>query len=234
MLSILILVMIVVFVVVVALFGLLKNHQEKSNRYIKKRKQFSEPDHHELQDKNETVLGKKLEDTNEILGLKESIIEPLKQSNDIPSLIILHLKSDQNYPYGGYDLLQALLSVGLRYGKMNIFHRHEQATGLGNILFSVASITKPGTFDLQNMGAFFCPGLSLFMTLNNVKDPFHAFDIMLETCNQLQEDLGGVILDEERNPLTRNKIFELRKFIREYEENKRTADLFADDLIEVK
>lgn len=231
MLSILILAIIVLLVFSVALLGFVKRNKEKSNRYIRKKKHYSSstPSNFENEDdnenENESLINDKIEDADEILGLKEPTLS---------DIIILHLMAEPNYPYGGYDLLQALLSAGLRYGKMNIFHRHENPTGLGSILFSVASISKPGTFDLQNMGAFTCPGLSLFMIINKVKDASRAFDIMLETCDQLVEDLGGVILDENRQPLNRNKIFELRKMIRQQEENRRTADLFADNYIEVK
>lgn len=129
-------------------------------------------------------------------------------------LIVLYLKSPKERQYGGYELLQSLLSVGLRFGKMNIFHRHENKSGQGTVLFSVASAVEPGTFDLPKMGGYSCPGLTAFLSTSKLVNPQGAFDLMLETMNQLAEDLGGDILDEKRNPLTVEKISEIRQKIR--------------------
>jgi cell division protein ZipA len=125
------------------------------------------------------------------------------------NLLMLYLMAPENQPYNGYELLQALLSAGLRYGKMQIFHRHEQKTGRGDILFSLASATSPGTFELPKMGGFSCTGLVLFFETAKVKDAKKAFEVMIDTVNQLAEDLGGDILDEAREPLCDDKIAEI-------------------------
>lgn len=83
------------------------------------------------------------------------------------------------------------------------------------------------------MGGFSCPGLTLFLVLNKVKDPLKAYDLMLETAGQLVEDLGGEVLDHLRSLLTRDNVIEQRKKIRNYEENQRTVDLFADEYARV-
>lgn len=143
-------------------------------------------------------------------------------------IIIVHLMAPKDRPYSGYELLQSLLANGLRFGKMNIFHRHEQKTGRGSILFSLASAQKPGTFDLPKMGGFSCPGLTLFLSINRVEDPLKAFDVMLETVGQLLDDLGGRVLDEQFEPLTKEKVVMVRKKIREILENEPTPDLFEE------
>lgn len=125
------------------------------------------------------------------------------------NLLMLYLMAPENQPYNGYELLQALLSAGLRYGKMQIFHRHEQKTGRGDIIFSLASATSPGTFELPKMGAFSCTGLVLFFEVHKVKDPKKAFEIMIDTAAQLAEDLGGDVLDENRVELSEEKITEI-------------------------
>lgn len=151
----------------------------------------------------------------------------VKPKQATQNIIMLYLMAPNGQPYNGYELLQALLSVGLRYGNMQIFHRYEQKTGRGDVLFSLASATKPGTFDLPKMGGFSCAGLALFLDINKVKDPRNAFDIMLETAGQLAEDLGGKVLDEQRQLLTKEKAVALIKMIRECQQEHKTADLFA-------
>lgn len=141
-------------------------------------------------------------------------------------IIILHLMAAENQPFTGYELLQALLSTGLRFGHMNIFHRHQNMDGTGEILFSVASIKEPGTFEMSKMGGFKTPGLAMFLRAETTTDPLHAFDTMLNTAKQLIDDLGGAVLDENRQPLEEEKISDWRNQIQQLLEKQQTPDLF--------
>ena len=178
---------------------------------------------------DEKTVVSKMEDPDEVLGLK-----PVQSKKNTPSPepiikhIVLRIEALVERPFSGYELLQALLATGLRYGKMNIFHRHEQKTGRGDLLFSVASSIQPGTFDLQKMGGFSTKGLTLFFSTNKVKEPLKVFELMLNTAAQLAEDLGGRVLDEERQLLSKAKIVEISKWIRQFEESHYTADLFSE------
>ncbi len=177
-------------------------------------------------------------DVNDALGLseasktqlevKEPAIPAAKTNAKPTEYLVLHVMAPLDYTYNGYELLQSLLANGLRYGEMNIFHRHETKTGRGSILFSLASVNKPGTFELPKMGSFSCPGLTLFMPLKASPDPMIAFDSMLETAKQLVEDLGGEIWDENRQVLNMDKITHMRTKIRQFEKNQRTPDFFAE------
>ena len=145
---------------------------------------------------------------------------------DSAGVIVMGVLARQGYTFAGYELLQALLSNGLRYGQMHIFHRHEEGNGHGAILFSLASATKPGTFELTKMGSFKCHGLSLFMRVSGQKDLQQALDIMINTAKQLAEDLDGEVVDEKRQPLSNEKIKFWRERVRTYEQGCHTADLF--------
>jgi cell division protein ZipA len=144
-------------------------------------------------------------------------------SEEIIYLILL-AKADQ--PYVGYELLQALLATGLRYGPMNIFHRYEDIKGQGKILFSMASASEPGSFEISKIGGYSGRGLMMFLRFSTTKDVMQAFDIMLETARQLVEDLGGEILDDEHRPLTSEKIAILKKKILTFEQKQHIPDLF--------
>lgn len=137
----------------------------------------------------------------------------------IPEIISITLLAEKDRPYSGYELLQALLSNGLRFGKMNIFHAFENPNGTGNILFSCASAKKPGTFDIKNMGPFSTPGLTFFIQLSNKIDNSAALDAMLSTAELIILDLGGVIIDNEKKPLKDDKVSVWQKQIRAYEKN---------------
>lgn len=134
---------------------------------------------------------------------------PLKMTD----LIIINLVAEPQQLYRGYELLQALLTSGLRYSKKGLFHRYEDLTGRGDILFNLVSSIEPGTFDLPKMGSFTTTGLTLFMQIPTVKNPPQVFELMLNTANELAEDLGGQLLDDQRQPLTDEKIAKWRTYL---------------------
>lgn len=115
----------------------------------------------------------------------------------IDNFIILQVIAAKDRPYRGYELMQTLTSAGFHYGKMNIFHYQVADTEESKeTLFSLASAIEPGTFDLDHIGEIVCPGLCLFMSINKVKSPLSAFEIMLETAQMLIQDLGGTLCDK--------------------------------------
>ena len=73
----------------------------------------------------------------------------------------------------------------MRFGTMDIFHRHAQENGTGPVLFSLANLVKPGTFELSSMSDFETPGLSLFMTLPCGEEAMHAFALMAQAAKAL-------------------------------------------------
>ncbi len=142
--------------------------------------------------------------------------------------IVIRVIADPEQQYSGYELLQSLLANGFRFGKMNIFHRHEQANGDGEILFSLASATEPGTFDLEQMGQTFCKGLTLFMAFEDQKNLPKTFNLMLETAKQLTEDLGGTLYDDSNRKLNSATMEKWRAKIKIYQDSKYTYDLFDE------
>ena len=129
-------------------------------------------------------------------------------------VLVVYVKAKAEKPYVGYELLQALLSVGLRFGEMGIFHRYESLHAEGKALFSLASSKAPGEFDIHNMGVVSCDGLSLFMRIGNDRAAnVKNFDLMLESANQLIVDLGGSLLDDSGHAFTAEAYKEYRRYI---------------------
>lgn len=121
---------------------------------------------------------------------------------DLPS-VMMFLRAKGERQLAGYELLQTLLSVGLRFGEGHLFHRHQHLTGQGPVLCSVAAATSSGMFDLQNIGAFSVRGLCIFMQASgNPTIDSERFSIMLDTATQLSDDLDTHLLDDKRQPLT--------------------------------
>lgn len=228
--------MTIIFLWLVVLLGsLIVVRLKRQNRQATPRRHLREPhvgDALVAGDSHDDLL-----DSDEALGLSHK--EPktgahsLEQSSPVMAVestpmdyISLHLMAPRDCPYNGYELLQALLANGLRYGDKNIFHRYETKTGQGRILFSLASVNKPGTFELSNMGSFSCPGLTLFMILKDLADPVGTLDAMLEVAKQLIEDLGGELWDDHHEVLSMERVTQLRARVRQCVEKQRVPDLF--------
>lgn len=97
--------------------------------------------------------------------------------------------------FAGQTLLELLLQYGLRFGDMQIFHRHEKPNGKGGVLFSVARSHEPGTFVPEQMARELISGVSFFMSLPGCQS-LVAFDLMVDTARRLAKELDGDLLDE--------------------------------------
>lgn len=131
-----------------------------------------------------------------------SAISPESTYDDADDIIMLSIFAKPNTYFASYELLQAIASTGMQYGDMNIFHYNLTTADGHKTLFSLASATKPGDFNLDKMGNFSCAGLTLFMDLSAVSEPELAFSKMLGTAEELAEDLDGELYAGPRRPLT--------------------------------
>lgn len=129
-------------------------------------------------------------------------------------VVTFYLNAPNKLPYRGYVLLQSLLGLGLRYGKRKIFHRYQNMHANKKIMFSVALSYDPGVFELERMGGQQYQGLAFFMAQELGLYNIIAFEQMLQAIKSLQEELGGDLLDETRQPLTTDKLAQWREQLR--------------------
>ncbi|MDO6678202.1 MULTISPECIES: cell division protein ZipA [unclassified Shewanella] len=129
----------------------------------------------------------------------EPVEEPLGEPQDV---LVLHVVARDGEQLQGAELLPCLLSLNFKFGDMDIFHRHQDNAGNGKVLFSMANMLKPGVFDPDNMEQFATQGVVLFMTLPCHGDALRNFSIMLNSAQQLADDLGAEVLDDKRNAWT--------------------------------
>jgi cell division protein ZipA len=97
---------------------------------------------------------------------------------------------------------------------MGIFHRLLDGKRELGPIFSVANMLKPGNFDLGRLESLRSPGLSFFMTLPAPIPALDAWDAMLPTSQRMAELLDGLVLDDERNALGRQRIAHIRDELR--------------------
>ncbi|QSA95713.1 cell division protein ZipA C-terminal FtsZ-binding domain-containing protein [Methylococcus sp. EFPC2] len=126
-----------------------------------------------------------------------------------PFLIQLSVVAGDDGYFDGAELRDALVELDLIYGDMGIYHRYDRE--YREPLFSVASLVEPGTFPIDDMENFECPGVVLFFQPPQVSDALEVFDDLVQTCHSLALKLGGVQWDENRQPLTVEKVERMRQ-----------------------
>ena len=144
--------------------------------------------------------------------------------NDIPleEVLVINVESRDPQGFKGPALLQSILESGLRFGDMDIFHRHESMTGNGEVLFSMANGVKPGTFDLDDIDLFTTRAVSFFLGLPGPRHSKQAFDVMIAAARKLGHELGGELKDDQRSVLTAQTIEHYRQRIMEFERRQMT------------
>ncbi|OOE99517.1 cell division protein ZipA [Salinivibrio sp. MA351] len=135
---------------------------------------------------------------------------------DDTEVLVLHVHANNNAVFSGLDLIPTLEQYGLRFGDMGIYHRHSDLSGSGKVLFSVANMVKPGTFDVSHSESFETPGISFFMTLPCYGEPEQNFKLMLQTAQQIADELGGLVLDDARSMMTPSRLDEYRERVKAF------------------
>ena len=80
------------------------------------------------------------------------------------------------------------------YGRFGIFNYYEKNSN--NPIISIANLTEPGTFDIENKENLVIGGLTLFMQIIGNSDGVSRFDFMVGLAKSIAEELDIEILDE--------------------------------------
>ena len=80
-----------------------------------------------------------------------------------------------------------------------------------------ANIIKPGSFDMANIAELETPAIAFFLTLPAPVAALDAWETMEPAAQRMADLLDGVVLDEERNALGRQRIQHIRDELRAYD-----------------
>lgn len=138
-----------------------------------------------------------------------------KRPETIIVLNILPVTSGDSFP--GADLLDVFDRAGLEYGQFDVFHRVNETSEGPHSVFSVASATEPGSFDITTMADERFRGLTLFMVLPGPVRGVDGFADMLATARRIAEQVRGEVKDRNRSTLTRQTAHHIREEIIAFE-----------------
>ncbi|WP_269791743.1 cell division protein ZipA [Stenotrophomonas sp. Iso1] len=140
-----------------------------------------------------------------------------RPSQEFDKIVSLYVAARSGEVLRGEDIVVAAEKTGLVFGYMNVFHRLVEGHPERGPIFSMASIMKPGSFDMASIRDMETPAIAFFLTLPAPLTALDAWEKMLPTVQRMGELLDGVVLDDSRNALGRQRIAHIRDDLRAYD-----------------
>ncbi|MEM7610857.1 MAG: cell division protein ZipA C-terminal FtsZ-binding domain-containing protein [Pseudomonadota bacterium] len=143
--------------------------------------------------------------------------EESEYQSDVPEKVIsLRIVKKDGGEFPAEEVILNLRGVGLQHGMFGIFHRLFDDNSDAAV-FSVASLTEPGSFDLQNLKDQSLAGLSFFMLRPGPGRGVDAFDKMIETARAVAISLQGELLDGDGSTMSIQRERFMREELIQYE-----------------
>jgi cell division protein ZipA len=140
-----------------------------------------------------------------------------RETQDFDKIVSLYVAARAGTVLRGEDIVVAAEKTGMVFGHMSVFHRLLEGHPERGPVFSMASIIKPGSFDMATIRELETPAIAFFLTLPAPVPALDAWEKMLPTVQRMAELLEGVVLDDSRNALGRQRIAHIRDELRAYD-----------------
>ena len=138
-------------------------------------------------------------------------------SEDFDRIVSLYVAAKAGNLLRGPDIVVAAEKAGLTFGYMDVYHRLVDGKPDVGPIFSVANIIKPGSFDMARIAEVETPAIAFFLTLPAPVPALDAWETMEPAAQRMADLLDGVVLDEERNALGRQRVQHIRDELRAYD-----------------
>ena len=146
-------------------------------------------------------------------------------TDDFDRIVSLYVAAKAGTTLRGADIVVAAEKAGLTFGHMDVYHRLVDGKPEVGPIFSVANIIKPGSFEMSRIAEIETPAIAFFLTLPAPVPALEAWDTLLPTAQRMAELLDGIVLDEERNALGRQRIAHIRDELRAYDRQREAPPL---------
>jgi cell division protein ZipA len=147
-------------------------------------------------------------------------VQPEKEAEeekpDWEMVVAFTIMAPEGRAFTGRAVKAALEKHDMHFGDMQIFHKHV-AGSRKQILFSVANILDPGTLLPDKFVSMTTPGLLIFTRLPGPVNGLALFDDLLDTARGINDQLGGILCDEARQPVSDDALEATRSKILNYQ-----------------
>lgn len=138
-------------------------------------------------------------------------------AEDFDKIVSLYVAARAGQVLRGEDVVVAAEKTGMIFGHMQVYHRLLEGKPEAGPVFSMASILKPGSFDMATVSQIETPAIAFFLTLPAPLPALDAWEKMEPTVQRMAELLDAVVLDDSRNALGRQRIAHIRDELRAYD-----------------
>ena len=125
-----------------------------------------------------------------------------KQFQDASRTLLIVVQAPDDRDFDGRDIWDVMLSLGLEWGDMDLFHWNNPKDVGDDRLFSVWTTTDPGYFlpEVIAAGELTTTDLVFEMSIPRCPAAEPVFESMLKAAAYAQERLGGILVDRKRQP----------------------------------
>ncbi|MBN2713962.1 MAG: hypothetical protein JXR97_16200 [Planctomycetes bacterium] len=136
-------------------------------------------------------------------GLK---LKDIHESFDKEAILVL--SAPQGKSFDGKQVWDVMLSLGLRWGDMDLFHCQNLGKEGDDSFFSVWTTTQPGYFIPEHIAEdkVHVENLVFGFSIPRCFDPVKTFSVMSEVAEYSKKRLGGTILDANDKPVNMDSI----------------------------
>ena len=126
-------------------------------------------------------------------------------------------------PFAGTKIRALAEAGGLTLANDGAFHAVDDD---GRVLFTMANL-EPGLFAASEMRNLTTRGLTLVLDVPVVPDGVHVFDRMMRQAKQMADTLQGIVVDDNRSPISLEAAQLIRTQIRQYQTEMSTREIPA-------
>lgn len=131
--------------------------------------------------------------------------------------IVLIINPKDGLGVSGSTILRLAQDYAMKYGALNMFHRHENAEGTGQLWFSMMGMNSAGVveFDLVALPMQNFKGLALFISLPHPQ-ALQGFDSMVSVATAIADEIDAEILNEGGEVMGSTQFQSLRNVVASY------------------
>lgn len=140
-----------------------------------------------------------------------------RQTDRLDQVVKLFVAARTGTQFDGSDIVVAAEKIGLQYGFGSAYHRLvDRKPHLGPI-YTVANVQHRGSLDVAANPNLQTPAIVFYLVLPAPIPALDAIEMMLPAAQRAAELLGGILLDDQQNAMSRQSHQHLREQMRQYD-----------------